>query len=282
MGDNQPTFASPGFVIIEVMRRGGPSSGFTLIELLVFVAIFGVVIVSFVTIFLSVLRVYSRQASSAEVDRQSQFLLQTLQNRIERSSLIELPTDLATNTLKLRTSNHATDPTYIYVQGGLAYIKETDNTTSTPESLTTSRVNINNLAFIKRNNAPGHDSVSLSFSMEYVTANPQMSFVQNLSTAIARVSAATFDSNLVASTSNTFGLGVGNANWKSINDTIYFNSTNVGIGLASPNSKLQVSGGDVYVDTINSGIILRSPNGTCYRVTVSNAGAFTSATTTCP
>jgi len=254
--------------------------GFTLIELLIFIGIFSVVIVSFITIFLSILRVYSRQAASSEVDRQSQLILQTFQNRIERASVVDVPLDAPTSTLKLRMPTAVNDPTYIYLQGGIIYLKETDN--GAPEGLTTGRVNVTSLTFTKRANTSGHDSVQLSFSMEFVSGNPAGSFAQSLNTSISRVSAATFDSDIVASTSNAYNLGVGNANWRSINGTIYFQGSNVGIGVQTPNAALQVSGGDIYIDTSPKGLIMKDTNGVCWRIRVSTIGAFSAASTTCP
>ena len=57
---------------------------------------------------------------------------------------------------------------------------------------------------------------------------------------------------------------------------------NVGFGTSSPGAKLQVTGGDVYVNTVGNGLILRSPNGSCFRLTVTDAGALTTASVTCP
>lgn len=57
---------------------------------------------------------------------------------------------------------------------------------------------------------------------------------------------------------------------------------NIGIGNTTPKAKLQVTGGDVYVDQIASGIIMKSPNGTCFRVTVTDSGTFTSQAIPCP
>lgn len=47
---------------------------------------------------------------------------------------------------------------------------------------------------------------------------------------------------------------------------------NLGIGAFDPVSKLQVKGGDIYLEDIGSGVIMKSPNGTCWRLTVSDAG----------
>ncbi len=57
---------------------------------------------------------------------------------------------------------------------------------------------------------------------------------------------------------------------------------NLGIGTTAPAAKLQVSGGDTYVSTVGNGVILRSPNGSCFRVTVTDAGALATASVTCP
>jgi hypothetical protein len=57
---------------------------------------------------------------------------------------------------------------------------------------------------------------------------------------------------------------------------------NIGVGTSTPTAKLQVTDGDIYVSTVGKGIILKSPNGSCFRVTVSDAGALGTAGVTCP
>jgi hypothetical protein len=65
------------------------------------------------------------------------------------------------------------------------------------------------------------------------------------------------------------------------------NTGNVGLGVIdihapAPKSAVHVFGGDVNVDKIGSGIILKSPNGSCWRVTIDNAGNMVRTAITCP
>lgn len=221
--------------------RDSRRRGFTLIEVLIFSAILAIVAVAFSSILISVTRVQVRQQAAAEVNQQSQFLLQTFQRYIETSSLIELAADTATTTLKLRMTSSTADPTYLYLSGGIVYLKETDS--GTPQPLTSSNVSVTNLTFKKRANPPGRDSVSIVFTVTYSTASPQKSFSQSIDTAVARVSAATFDSNVVPSTPNFYKVGVSSQAWQSINDIIYFSGSNVGIGVSSPGQTVEVNGG---------------------------------------
>ena len=57
---------------------------------------------------------------------------------------------------------------------------------------------------------------------------------------------------------------------------------NLGVGTTQPKTKLQVSNGDVYIDNPANGVIMKSPNGSCYRLTVSNAGAPVFTAIACP
>lgn len=210
-------------------------------ELVIFSAIFAIASVSFIGILVAVTRIQVRQGAAAEVNQQSLFLLQTIQRYIEQASLVEMTADAATSTLKLRMSSVQKDPTYVYLQNQKVYLQETDAGES--QALTSNRVKVTNLTFIKRANPAGRDSVSLTFNMEYDARNLQQAFSQMLNTSVARVSAATFDSNIVPSAGGTLTLGVAANDWKSINNTLFFNGANVGIGVASPNQTLEVNGG---------------------------------------
>lgn len=245
-----------------------------------YAAMFSVAAVVFITILVSVTKVQVRQSAVAEVNQQSQFLLQNIQRYVESSSVVEMDTDSSTSTLKLRMSSSSFDPTYIYLSGDTVYLKETD--AGAPQALTSGKVNVLNLTFIKRSNASGKDSVNVSFVMEYDAANSQYRFSQALNISVARVSAATFDSSIIPATSDTYKLGVSAGDWQSINDTIYFSGSNVGIGIDPPVAKLQVNGGDVYVDTTSKGLILRDNTGGCWRLSVNTSGTISSASLTCP
>jgi type II secretory pathway pseudopilin PulG len=213
---------------------------FTLVELLIFLGIFAFASAAFITVLLTVTRVQVRQASVADVSEQSQFLLQQIQYYIEGSSLVDIPQDTPTSTLKLWTGVAAQDPTYITIASGTVYLEQT--ATGTLQALTSNKVTVSNLIFTRRANVPSHDSVSISFTLAYNTINIEQAFSQMLQTSIARVSAATFDSNVLPSTSTSLNLGLSGQTWGSINQNIYFSGTNVGIGNPSPSYVLDVTG----------------------------------------
>lgn len=58
--------------------------------------------------------------------------------------------------------------------------------------------------------------------------------------------------------------------------------TNVGIGTTAPKTKLHITRGKIYVEADGQGVILRSPNGSCFELTVTDAGALMVAAVTCP
>ncbi|OGY98459.1 MAG: hypothetical protein A2855_00075 [Candidatus Liptonbacteria bacterium RIFCSPHIGHO2_01_FULL_57_28] len=252
-------------------------AGFTLIELMVFVAIFSVAMGAMLAIFTSVSGVAVRQSATAEVQSQSQFVLQTIQYYVERSSMVSTTVDQAVQTLTLRMPSSTQDPVVIDLNGTAVRLKVG---AAAAQDITSSKVEVFDIAFTRRSNPGGKDSVATSFSVAYATNNPANRFAQSLRTSVARVSAATFDTDIVPNTGDTYGLGTTAGHWRSINNTVFFSGSNVGIGTNSPGVPLEVNG-SLYLSDATDGIIMNDGD-SCWMVTISGAGALQTATTTCP
>lgn len=215
--------------------------GFTLVELLLYAGIFSIVAVVFIGIMITMLRIQSRESAGSEVAGQSQFLLGAVQNYVEQSSYVDMTTDAATSTMRLRMGASSTDPTIMYLSNGAVFLQQG---AGAAQQLTSNRVSVTNLQFAKRANAGGHDLVSVAFSISYKSGSPLSAFGTQLDTSIARVSAATFDSGVFpAATSSVFKLGASGQAWQSVNDVLYFNGTNVGVNVTNPAQALEINGG---------------------------------------
>lgn len=218
------------------------------------------VAITFIAILVSITRVQLRETASAEVNQQSQFIMQTLQRYIEEASLIETLADQPTSILTLRLQPTSDDDksfaiTKIYFEpstptsDGAIFLIPREG--SPPEPLNSSRVVIDDLTFIKKSHPPAHDSVDITLALHFKTSNPQKRFEQFLQTSVARVSAATFDSDLNPTTSSVFSIG-NQERWQSINDTLYWSGDNIyfsltgvgnlGVNIATPAYTLDING----------------------------------------
>jgi prepilin-type N-terminal cleavage/methylation domain-containing protein len=216
--------------------------GFTLIEMLIAIAIFTVIAIAFIGILSVVTQVQVQSTSAAAVNQESQFLLQKLQYYIQTASIIDISTSTPTSTLKFDVASSSLDPSYITLASGTVYLQQPSGGALQP--LTSNKVTVSNLLFKRNANPPGHDAVSISYTMVYNTSNIAQSFSQLFQTSIAQVSAATFDTALYAS-SNLEPLGNSTYLWSPINGTMNFtNGGNVGIGasLSNPAEQLSVQG----------------------------------------
>ncbi len=214
-------------------------NGFTLIELLIATAIFTLVVIAFIGVFIVVMGLQVRQSSEATVSEQSQFLLQKIQYYVELSSYVSSTVDATTSVLTLRMPSSSIDPTVISWSDGTVYLQQAGGAL---QPLTSSNVVIPYISFVRRSNPPGHDSVSVSFVASYSTNNIKQMFSQALETSVAQVSAATFDSDVLPS-SGSLNLGASGQTWASINNIIDFSSGEVGINQSGPQAALDVNGG---------------------------------------
>lgn len=215
--------------------------GFTLVEMLIAIAIFTVIAIAFIGILSAVTQVQVQSSSSAVVNQESQFLLAKLQYYIQTASIVDMPTSTPTSTLTLDVATSSLDPTVITLASGTVYLAQPGGGTLQP--LTSNQVTVSNLSFTRLANPPGHDAVSISYTIAYNTSNIAQAFSQLFQTSVAQVSAATFDTGVYPSVNGTEPLGNSSYQWNSINGIINFSGGNVGIGTLTPGQQLEVNGG---------------------------------------
>ncbi len=220
------------------------SLGFTLIELLIYTGISVIIGGLTVGTLLTVTKINQNASATAEVSGQMNFVLQRLQQLVSESSNIEIDAGITTSSVKLRMQDSAKDPTCISLVNGVIKIAEgpgspnPNSCNSTASDLTGSKVVVNTLNFKKMVQYPGHDTLSLDMTMAYNTANPGSQVSHSLSSAIGRVSAATFDSDVIPGGTYEFSLGQTGAPWlKTVTadgtaaNPSYTFANNTGVGL---------------------------------------------------
>ena len=211
------------------------NQGFSLMEMLIYVGILGIVASVATGIFLSVTKVQTEQSAQVEISGQLNFAMQTIQRLIRNSSLVDINPGTPTTSLTLRMKDSTVDPTTIYLENGRIYVKEGAN--GTPQSITSDRVVVDSLEFKKLTQYPGKDIVQIDLAMSATNKVEGNTIRRSLRSAVSRVSAATFDSDLIPGADNTYSVGTSNR-WKNASF-----SGNVGIGVTTLLNKLDVAGG---------------------------------------
>jgi len=258
------------------MKKFSGQAGFTLIEVLIYAAVFAVSAVFLVQILTTVTRTQLKQASANEVNAQVSFVAETIQRLVRESALVENDAGSATTTLRLRTTASSTDPTLVYVDASSTAIYLQQGSGSAVP-LTDDKVTVGNFSITKFENSGALSVVQVDLTLNYNTSAEQSKATQTWRGAIARVSAASFDSSILPSSDGSLNLGGSSARW---NDG-YF-SGSLGLGTTPVSAAKIKSTGDVGFTTSTAGIVLMSSNGTCYRLGISNAGVYTTSTVTCP
>ncbi len=198
--------------------------GFSLIEFLIYIAIFSVIAGLMTGILAMVLKVNQKESASAETTSQLNFVTQTIGRLVRESSNIEMATSTATSTLKLRMKDSSgivstdRDPVVIWLDEPSKIIKMSEGTGVNKRTgdLTNNKVIADKLEFKKFSQYPGHDTVSIDIQLTYNSNNPNSRITRSLQSAIARVSAATFDSDIIPGGSYNFTLGQGGSPWQRI------------------------------------------------------------------
>lgn len=227
---------------------------FTLLETLIYVGLFAIVSTLLIGILSVFTRIDATQTAAVEVSNQATFVLQTIQRYVSEASAIELE---SASSLLLYPQDYTTSPTKIHLSGDVISVSELGGT-ATP--ITTSKVRVDSLVFTKHSNAPGFDTVSVDLSISYNTDVPARQATRAFSTAISKVNAATFDSNLVPGSDSLLNVGVTGARWKDayFSGSLIVNGAGaeLGVGVADPipGTLLEVgSGGYLQFDKSSAG-----------------------------
>jgi type II secretory pathway pseudopilin PulG len=246
--------------------------GFTLVEILIYIGLLSISGALLSGVLLNTTRIKNRQTAVVEVNNQLNFVLQSVQRSIMDSSVIDINNDVSTSTLILQMKDDTKNPTKIYITDGILYKKEASNTA---QPLTNSMVVVDAVNFLKVSGYTGHDSVKVDLTISYNTQNPTEDFSRTLSSAIARVSAATFDSNLIPGSDNFYDVGVSATKWKDMYlSGDLFAAGSVGIGNTDPEFALEIKSeewaqlalSDTAGGTVKSYLSMKSPtsSGTSY------------------
>ncbi len=245
-------------------------------EVLIYTVIFAVSAVFLVGILTAITRVQSRQSSVNEVNAQISFVDKTIQRLVREASLVDMTAGEATTTLTLRMASSTLDPTLIYVDASntAIYFQEGN---STVWALTDSNVTVNNFLVTKYENPGGPTIVQVDLTLEYNATGPQSQAVRTLRTAVAKISAATFDSSILPNSNDSYDIGNSANNWKDA----HF-SGNIGIGTGPVSGVKIKSNGDIGFASSSAGIIFVAPGGSCFHLKLSDSGNIATSTIACP
>ncbi len=201
--------------------------GFTLVELLIYAAVFSVTAGLLTSILVMISNIQTKESASFEVTRQLQFVTQTIQYAIRDASIIDGAYEGSTGdnvtaegtpcvsfcSIKLLVADNTKSPTIISSDVAGVYIKEGANQRV---ALTSPSVKINSLKFNKIDTPGGIATVTVDLALVYDGGSPELTIAKALSSAIAHVSAATFDSDLLPDTDGGRSIGGSSLKWRDI------------------------------------------------------------------
>jgi prepilin-type N-terminal cleavage/methylation domain-containing protein len=164
--------------------------GFTLIEIMVYVAIIGLVVITFVNFSLSVADAGSKAYVEQEVQANARLALDIFRQRVMAANGINIGTSIFGSdpgTLSLSMANGTINPTIFSLSSDNGSLQIAEGVGS-PIALTSNRVKVTNLVFTNLtspNNKRENIKIDLTLEYENTDSDIQYSYAQSFSTAVS-------------------------------------------------------------------------------------------------
>lgn len=186
--------------------------GFSLAELIIYLGILGVSAGIFGGMLNTITTTQVNEFNQNEVSGQLNFAIQTIQRYVRAASIIQGDSGVPSSTIVLQMPVTAQNPTTIYLQNNRIYI--TQGASSTPHAITNDKVSIDNLEFRRFAQPASKDVVQIDIAISQQSAGGQR-IARSLRSAITRVNAAAFDSDLIPNSDGSYNVGTyPSARWK--------------------------------------------------------------------
>jgi len=155
--------------------------GFTLIELLIYLAIFAVISVVTVDLFVTVAKGYSQSEAAGEVQQNLRYSMERISGTIRAATGVN---SASGSTLDLAMPNPAQNPTIFDLSSGVLRIKEGSGIA---KAITSDKVIVDSLTFTAINNpSPAKATVQVNISMSYNNqGNPDYTFSASNRTTVS-------------------------------------------------------------------------------------------------
>jgi len=141
-----------------------PNQGFTLVEMIVYIAIIGIVLVSFINFIISIMNAQAKTYSVQEVQSNGRMVLSLIVPRIRMADDVTSPTEgNFANTLVLNMPNPNPDLIFTVSSGVLTMAEGV----GTPVAVTSNKVNVSNLTFTNLSQPGRRDNIKIELTIEY-------------------------------------------------------------------------------------------------------------------
>ncbi len=186
--------------------------GFSLAELIIYLGILGISTGILGGMLNTITTTQVSEFNQNEVSGQLNFAIQTIQRYIRGASIIQGDSGVPSSTLVLQMPIAAQNPTTLYLQNNRIYV--TQGTSGTPQVITNDKVSIDNLEFRRFAQPASKDVVQIDIAISQ-QSNGGQRIARSLRSAITRVNAAAFDSDLIPNTDGSYNIGTyPSARWK--------------------------------------------------------------------